>query len=119
MAKPITGGCRCGALRYSCAAHPHPVLIRAGGKQELLDRGGTIIGLDGAVPFEEGEAQLEAGDRLYLYTDGITDQPDEDGEAFGPDRLSELLRDHHSEPRRTGSSPCVNRHFARSSRRAR
>ncbi len=80
---------RDGRLRYSSAAHPPPLLLRRTGEKLLLDRGGTLIGLGSDVPFEEGRARLEEGDRLLLYTDGLVEHRNAAGEAFGEDRLLE------------------------------
>ncbi len=80
-----------GVLRYSGAAHPYPAVLRRNGTVELLEEGGTIIGLDGAVPFVEGKTTLERGDRLFLYTDGVIELQRPGGEAFGEDRLTACL----------------------------
>jgi sigma-B regulation protein RsbU (phosphoserine phosphatase) len=77
-----------GRVRYCSAGHPPPVLVRADGRCEALSRGGTVIGLGGVVPFEEGEAVLEAGDRLYLYTDGVTEHANGASELYGEERLA-------------------------------
>lgn len=82
-----------GSLVYSNAAHPHPVLIRSDGSREFLDKGGTIIGLGGVLDFEEETKQLYPGDKLILYTDGLTECQNEAGEFFGEDRFLCLLSD--------------------------
>ncbi len=87
-----------GRLKYCSAAHPPPVLLRADGRIELLDRIGTFIGLDGIVPFEEDEKQLADGDRLVFYTDGVVECEDEKGVFFGQERLLALLRKLQEEP---------------------
>jgi len=87
-----------GRLKYCSAAHPPPVLLRADGRIELLDRIGTFIGLDGIVPFEEDEKQLAAGDRLVFYTDGVVECEDEKGAFFGQERLLTLLKKLQEEP---------------------
>jgi len=74
-------------ISYSNAAHPPPVLIRKDGGLELLDKGGTIIGMGGMLPFEEGNIEIGRGDRLFLYTDGIVEYQIEDGELYGVDRF--------------------------------
>jgi len=74
-------------ISYSNAAHPPPVLIRKDGGLELLDKGGTIIGMGGMLPFEEGNIEIGRGDRLFLYTDGIVEYQKEDGELYGVDRF--------------------------------
>ncbi|OQY46440.1 MAG: hypothetical protein B6240_07240 [Desulfobacteraceae bacterium 4572_87] len=74
-------------ITYSNAAHPPPVLIRKDGGLELLEQGGTIIGLGGVLPFEEGTLEIRPGDRLFLYTDGAVEYQNGDGELFGEDRF--------------------------------
>lgn len=76
---------------YSNAGHPLPILLRAGGELEELRAGGTLIGLDGAVPFEEGRATMRVGDRLILYTDGVVEYRDPRGRMFGVERLHRHL----------------------------
>jgi sigma-B regulation protein RsbU (phosphoserine phosphatase) len=57
-------------LQYSCAGHPYPIVLRAEGTQELLDKGGGLVGVF-EDRFDAGECQLGPGDRLICYTDGI------------------------------------------------
>lgn len=80
-----------GHVRYSNAGHPPPLLMRANGSQELLGEGGTIIGMGGATPFAEGEATLAVGDRLYLYSDGVTEYMNGSGTLFGRERFFQKL----------------------------
>jgi len=82
-----------GVLQHSRAGHPPPVIVRADGTVDVLEAGGTIIGLGTDLPFEEETRQLAPGDRIYLYTDGIVECLDDAGELFGEQRLSDLLRD--------------------------
>ncbi len=81
-----------GLLRYSSAAHPPPALLRRNGTLELLREGGTIIGLGGVIPFEEGRTRLFPGDDLFVYTDGITEYPNVHGKFFGEDRFLRILK---------------------------
>ncbi len=81
-----------GSLVYSNAGHPYPVLIRRGGTIEILEKGGTIIGMGGVIPYEEGETRLEEGDRLLVYTDGLIEMQNDEGEFFGEERLYSILR---------------------------
>lgn len=80
-----------GQVRYSSAGHPPPILIRQNGYVEILDAGGTIIGLGGKVPFEESEVTLKRGDRIFVYTDGITEHSNADGKLYGAERLFQNL----------------------------
>jgi phosphoserine phosphatase RsbU/P len=87
-----------GVLRYSNAAHPHPLLIRADGSLEALDKGGTIIGLGGSAVYEEGEMELRSGDKLILYTDGLIECENDQGEFYGDDRFRLRLQELRHKP---------------------
>ncbi len=82
-----------GRLVYSNAAHPYPVIVRRDGEIVVLDKGGTIIGMGGEVPFEEEEVALHEGDRLVVYTDGLVEVENGHGELFGEERLYDHLRE--------------------------
>jgi sigma-B regulation protein RsbU (phosphoserine phosphatase) len=84
---------RDGSLIYSNAAHPPPVIIHRESGFQLLDKGGTIIGLDGIVPFEEEQTDLHDGDKIILYTDGVVEYQNNEEEFFTEDRFYSLLND--------------------------
>jgi sigma-B regulation protein RsbU (phosphoserine phosphatase) len=86
-------------LAYSSAGHNQPLLykISAGGCQSL-DTEGMIIGVKEDVKFEDRSTLLDPGDILLMYTDGVTETANIDGELFGVDRLAELLESVHDEP---------------------
>ncbi len=90
-----------GVLRYSNAAHPHPLLMRANGQVEQLREGGPIIGLGEAARYDEGETVMRPGDRLFLYTDGIVEHVNGVGEPYGDVRFLEQLRATHVEQLQT------------------
>jgi sigma-B regulation protein RsbU (phosphoserine phosphatase) len=87
-----------GRVRYCNGGHPPPVLLRHDGQLELLETGGTLIGMGGLLPFEEGEICLQPGDRLYLYSDGITEYAAPSGEMFGDQRLIEFFQQRQQTP---------------------
>ena len=88
-----------GKLRYVNAGHIPPILYRkSSGKLERLEEGGTVLGLFDGMPYEEGNARLETGDLLVIFTDGISESWGEDDEEFGEDRLGELIQKHSSMP---------------------
>ena len=89
---------RTGGLQYSNAAHPYPILVRADGSLETLDKGGGIIGVDAFHAFEEEEKQLYSGDKLILFTDGLIEAENDRGEFYGEDRLRSLLQELRHEP---------------------
>jgi sigma-B regulation protein RsbU (phosphoserine phosphatase) len=79
-------------LRYTCAGHLPPFLVTANGSARSLDKGGLVLGLYADASYEMGEVQLVAGDRLVLYTDGLTEAPDINGQEFGMERLVNMIR---------------------------
>lgn len=80
-----------GRVRYANAGHPPPLLLRRNGILERLDRGGPLIGLNHRNADDGGEAQLHEGDRLFLYTDGLTEQIDSMDRFYGESRLATSL----------------------------
>ena len=74
-------------LSYSNAGHNHPLVFRRGGASIPLARGGTVVGILESAEFEEGALQLEPGDRVVLYTDGISEAANRAGELYGEERL--------------------------------
>jgi len=81
-----------GKLAYSNAAHPAPIILRSNGTSEYLDKGGTIVGMNNIVPFEEEQITLHKGDKVILYTDGIIEYQNNSGEYFGEDRFYSILK---------------------------
>lgn len=76
-------------LTYCNAGHNAPILVRAGGSVERLHCGGLVLGLSVEAPYGQDTVQLDAGDRLLLFTDGLTEANSAEGEEFGEDRLIE------------------------------
>src|SRR5262245_46249864 len=79
-------------MSFSNAGHNYPVVLKPDGRHLTLERGGTVLGILEGVQYEEDRVVLSAGDRLVLYTDGLTEAEAPDGEMFGEERLYELLR---------------------------
>ncbi len=83
-----------GVIRYANAAHPCPRVIGAGGDVRTFGRtSGTVLGILHNEFVEEYEARLEPGERLVLYTDGVTEARSASGSFFGPLALDSMLRD--------------------------
>ena len=80
-----------GALRYCNAGHNPPYLLRAAGGKERLSATGVPFGVDGDLPYRLAETQLQPGDALFLYSDGITEAFNPAGEEFGTIRLEGAL----------------------------
>ncbi|HEU4932514.1 MAG TPA: SpoIIE family protein phosphatase [Pyrinomonadaceae bacterium] len=79
-------------LKFTNAGHNPPILIRGSGECVRLDDGGSVIGAFQRSTFTEREIQLCYGDKLLLFTDGVTEARDESGEEFGEHRLEQCLR---------------------------
>jgi hypothetical protein len=80
-----------GRLRYISAGHPYPLILRRGHVVKELRRGRrTLFGLE-ASHIEIGQEQLEPGDVLVLYTDGITEARDAAGVPFGVTGLTQFI----------------------------
>jgi sigma-B regulation protein RsbU (phosphoserine phosphatase) len=80
-----------GMFRYSAAGHPPMFLLRAGQVYRITENG-LVLALMPAALFTATTQPLLSGDRLLLYTDGIIEATNGDGEEFGYERLSDLLR---------------------------
>jgi hypothetical protein len=83
---------RSGVFSYLLAGHPPPLLIRNGRfARELAHPPRSPLGIGGGRPGAVATEQLEPGDRLLLYSDGITEARDSAGEFFGEQRLVEFI----------------------------
>ncbi len=78
---------RDGSFAICNAGHMPAMVFRRDGGIETLKKGGTVIGLGGMVPFEQQEEMLYKGDKLLLYTDGVTDFMNSRQELFGRKRF--------------------------------
>ena len=82
-----------GALRFVGAGHLDNAIVRGNGEITLLSSTGAPLGLmSPGLPFTETRDVLNPGDTLVLYSDGLTDAQNADGEEFGEVRLHDLLR---------------------------
>ncbi len=90
----LDGASRC--LCYSSAGHNPPILLRGDSSCERLDEGGGVLGIFPDQTYVKGTVQLEPGDRVVFYTDGVTEANNPAGEEFGEERLLALLREHRA-----------------------
>jgi serine phosphatase RsbU (regulator of sigma subunit) len=81
-----------GTMTYVNAGHNPPILLGAGGGMRRLESTGFCLGMFSGVDYTAGSAGLAPGDLLCLFTDGITEGRNADGEDFGEERLLALLR---------------------------
>lgn len=81
-----------GRLVYANAGHPPPLVVRAQGTLEWLPGpGGTAFGVVPGLAYAEGALDLAPGDTLLVFTDGVTESVNADGQEFGQARLSALF----------------------------
>jgi len=84
-------------LIYSNAGHLPPLVLGRDGKVRRLDCGGTVVGLMDGMRYEEGTIQMESGDLMVAYSDGIT-EPENDFGEFGETRLMEVVARYSDQP---------------------
>ena len=79
---------RTGRMAIANAGHEPPLLVPAdGGPIVAVEGGGRMLGMSSPLDLPETEVELAPGDRLLLYTDGVTDAITSTGERFGKDRM--------------------------------
>jgi len=78
-------------LHFSNAGHVFPILVRDGGRVEILDYSGLILGVQPEFPYEGRSLKFHPGDTLVILTDGVTEAENPDGDLFGEERLYDLL----------------------------
>ena len=89
------------SILYSSAGHEHILLCRTtAGIVEAIPSGGFMLGMMADIDdfLEEKEFYLSPGDKVLLYTDGVTEALNKDGERFSLSRLKEAFREHSQKP---------------------
>ena len=81
-------------LMFTNAGHNPPLLIQSNGECVSLEAGGGVLGGFADSRYTQGQIELSRGDRLLLFTDGLTEALDTCGEQFGEQRFIQLVRDH-------------------------
>ena len=81
-----------GVMKYANAGHNPPLIKRENGKFEYLrSRPGFVLAGMDTVRYKQSELVLNPGDRIFLYTDGVTEATDSSQQLYGEDRLESLL----------------------------
>lgn len=86
-----------GQLAYTNAGHLPPILIRSG-KASRLEVNGMVVGILPDFAYGQNIIELQRGDLLAAFTDGITESENEQAEQFGDERLTQLLIDNAEKP---------------------
>lgn len=82
---------RTGRVHYCNAGHELPFLVGADGVRQIEKAGGTVLGLLESGKYESGSVDLRPGERLFLFTDGVTEAEDMAGDFFGVERVGAFL----------------------------
>ena len=85
-----------GTVTYTNAGHYLPMLVRVDGSVERLGAGGPVLGVIGDAIYTQASVAIGPGDRLVLFTDGITEARNAADDEFGEDRLQAALVEHRS-----------------------
>jgi serine phosphatase RsbU (regulator of sigma subunit) len=89
-------------LQYCCGGHNPPLLIRpATGESILLEESGPIVGILPETEFSNTLVTLQQGDILTFYTDGVTEQENEQADQFSITRLKEVVLANETQPAST------------------
>ena len=80
-------------FRYCNAGHPYPILVSSGSVR-TLDESGAVLGVFPAWKYEDSSVKLSGGERLLLFTDGITEAEDSHGEEFGSHNVAAFAKSH-------------------------
>lgn len=76
-----------GLITYSNAGHYLPIVVRVDGSVVRLREGGPVLGVFADAEYEQAQLPLSTGDRIVLFTDGVSEARNAAGEEFGEDRL--------------------------------
>jgi len=82
-----------GTFRYCNAGHPYPILVSSSAVH-TLDQGGAVLGVFPAWTYQDSSVNLSSGDRLLLFTDGITEAEGPQGEEFGMEKVAAFAKTH-------------------------
>jgi sigma-B regulation protein RsbU (phosphoserine phosphatase) len=96
-----------GVLTYTNAGHYLPMVVHADGSVDRLGVGGPVLGVLADAEYEQAQIPVAAGDRIVLFTDGLTEARNADDEEFGEERLLASAIEH-----RACSAPAVQARLA-------
>jgi serine phosphatase RsbU (regulator of sigma subunit) len=88
---------RSGRLYYVNAGHCPPLIVRHAGSIESLAATAMPVGLVESAQFEVSETALADGDKIVIYTDGVTEAQNLQGEFFGRHKLRQVITEHHAD----------------------
>lgn len=87
-----------GEVVYCNAGHNPPVIARANGAWEAVKGGGPVVGILPTIEYQEMRLKLEVGDTLVIYSDGVTEAADPQGEELDTEGLAKIVVKHRHKP---------------------
>jgi len=87
-----------GKMKIGRAGHPLPMLVKADGESKFLESHGMPIGMLNQITFEEYDLELNPGDKLIIYSDGITECANGMDEMFSSDGLTRFIEFYGKNP---------------------
>jgi len=87
---------RNGLVLYANCGHNNPILVRSNGRAEMIEATGQILGPFPDEKFRTDNFSMQKGDVLLLYTDGVSEASNEQGDFFGEERIVELVNQFRS-----------------------
>ncbi len=87
-----------GELTFCNAGHNPPLIVRADGSHVQLKGGGPVVGILPFIEYKQFQANLDVGDTLVIYSDGVTEATNPAGDEFDIDGLAAVVAAHRSEP---------------------
>jgi serine phosphatase RsbU (regulator of sigma subunit) len=87
-----------GELTYCNAGHNPPLIVRKSGAVEEITGGGPVLGILRSIEYHEQRVRLDEGDALVIYSDGVTEASNPQGDEFETDRLGEAVARSRTQP---------------------
>ena len=87
-----------GHIKITQAGHPSPILFKKNGLASFIGSGGFPVGIFPDATYEEYEFNIESGDRFILFSDGLIECPDKNGETFSTERLIDIIKRNNRYP---------------------
>ncbi len=84
-----------GRFDYVNAGHNPPLLVKKDGTLTLLESGGLILGALADMTYEQESIKLDKGDLLFLYTDGLSEAENPEGDMYDEERVEEFVKRNH------------------------
>jgi sigma-B regulation protein RsbU (phosphoserine phosphatase) len=85
-------------IRLSQAGHPSPIVLKSCARSALIGTSGFPVGMLPGMEYEEQEIDFSPGDRLFLYSDGVTECANKNSEQFSAERLIRLVEEWREAP---------------------